>query len=385
MKILLTGGGTGGHFYPLIAVAEAIEEVSKERKLLSPFLYYMSNTPYNPSVLFDHDITYVYASAGKIRREKGVVSSIKNFFDLFATAFGVLKAGLSVFFMYPDVVFAKGGYASFPALLAAKILRIPVVIHESDSRPGKVSQWASKFAQDIAISYPDAAGFFENTSAFKNGKVVWTGNPIRKEIITPITSGAHEFLQLEEGVPTILVICGSQGAQVINDAILRALPELVENFQIIHATGKNNFEDVRGRAGVILENNPLAGRYKSFDYLNALSLRMAAGVADIVISRAGSTIFEIAAWGIPSILVPIPERVSHDQHRNAFTYARNGGAIVIEQDNLTPEILAAECNIIRTNIQKQQSMKESAKRFARLDAAEKIANVILDIAVLHEK
>lgn len=382
MKILLTGGGTGGHFYPLIAVAEAIQDKARERKFLDPTLYFMSNTPYNAGLLFDHDILYRSASAGKLRREGSISSYILNFFDLFKVLWGSFKALISVFFMYPDVVFGKGGYASFPALLAARILRIPVVIHESDSKPGKVSWWAGNFAEVVAVSYPQAAEYFPKAKAA--GKVVWTGNPIRKEIVTPITNGAFEFLGLNPDIPTILVICGSQGAQAINDAILQALPELLKDFQIIHTTGKTNFEITKGQAEVILGDNPLKTRYKPFDYLNALSLRMAAGASSLVISRAGSTIFEIAAWKIPAILIPIPERVSHDQHVNAYTYARAGGAVVIEQDNLTPDILVSQCNLIRENEAKQRSMKEAAAQFARLDAADKIADVILDIAAKHE-
>lgn len=382
MKILLTGGGTGGHFYPLIAVAEALQEKARERKFLDPALYFMSNTPYNPSVLFDHDITYLKASAGKFRRDLTILNLILNFIDIFKVLWGSFKAVLSVFFVYPDVVFGKGGYTSFPALLAARILRIPVVIHESDSHPGKVISWAGKFAQVIAVSYPQAAEFFPK--AKEAGKVVWTGNPIRKEIITPITNGAHEFLGTDPNIPVLFVLCGSLGSQAVNEAVLQALPELVKNFQIIHATGKTNFEMTKGQASVILENNPLANRYKPFDYLNALSMRMAGGVASIIISRAGSTIFEIAAWKVPAILIPIPERTSHDQHTNAYTYARAGGAVVIEQDNLTPDILVSQCNLIINNPEKQRAMKEAAAHFSRTDAAEKIADVILDIAAKHE-
>ncbi len=382
MKILLTGGATGGHFYPLIAVAEEIREVARERKLLSPKLYFMSNTPYNPSILFDNDITYVYAGAGKIRRNMGPLNLIKNFFDLFATFFGIVKATITMFSIYPDVVFGKGGYASFPALFAAKLLRIPVVIHDSDSQPGMVTTWAGKFAERVALSYPDAADYFP--IAKKKNRIAWTGNPIRREIITPITSGAHEFLNLEENTPVILVYCGSQGSQFINDAILRALPKLVEKFQIIHTTGKLNYKEVKGEADVILEGNLKSGRYKAFDYLNALSLRMSVGVSNLVIARAGSSIFEIAAWGLPSIIVPIPESVSHDQKHNAFNYARTGAAVVIEQNNLTPEILISECERIIENKEKTQKMSDAARKFAKLDAGKKVAEAIIEIALKHE-
>src|SRR3989344_2601531 len=142
MKILFSGGGTGGHFYPIIAISEAIYEKSKEKKILVPKLYFMSPTRYNPKALFDNDIQYVHVPAGKIRK----YFSLLNITDFFKIIYGSFSAIIKMFQIYPNVVFGKGGYASFPALLAARILRIPVVIHESDSIPGKVNTWAGKFA-----------------------------------------------------------------------------------------------------------------------------------------------------------------------------------------------------------------------------------------------
>src|ERR1700733_1437749 len=219
MKILLTGGGTGGHFYPIIAVASELNEIAKENRLLRPELFYMSTEPYNEGLLFENNITFVPVSAGKIRGPVSLPNLILNFFYLFSTAFGMLTATWKVFSIYPDVVFGKGGYASFPALFAARILRIPVVIHESDSAPGKVTKWAGKFAKKIAISYPEAAHFFPK------GKTAYTGNPIRKEIEIPMVTGAYELLNLKEGLKTIFIIGGSQGARHINTVIMDSLAE----------------------------------------------------------------------------------------------------------------------------------------------------------------
>ncbi len=134
MKILFTGGGTGGHFYPIIAIAEEIKRICIEQKIVAPELYFMSDKPYNKRVLSDNNIKFVPTTAGKIRR----YFSLMNFLDFFKIIFGSIKAIFTVFSIYPDVIFGKGGYASFPGLLAARVLRIPVVIHESDSHPGRV-------------------------------------------------------------------------------------------------------------------------------------------------------------------------------------------------------------------------------------------------------
>lgn len=375
MKILFTGGGTGGHFYPIIAVAEAMSEVVRERKLLEPSLYYAAPDPYDREMLVANNITFVPTPAGKVRN----YFSILNFFDYFKTGWGVIGAIFRIFFIYPDVVFGKGGYASFPTLLAAKLFRIPVVIHESDAIPGKVNKWAATFAEKIAISFPDAAEYFPAD------KIAHTGNPIRKAALLPAREGMYEFLKLSHELPIILIVGGSQGSQTLNEAILAALPKLLENFQIIHQTGQENFEDISGRAKVILVDNPYADRYKVYGYLNDLATRMSAGAAALVISRAGSTIFEIAAWGLPSILVPIPEPISHDQVKNAFAYARSGACSVIEQNNLTPGLLASEIHRILDDEKQKHAMSNAARNFARVDAAKVIGNALLDVALSHEE
>lgn len=374
MKILFTGGGTGGHFYPIIAIAEAIDDLTRERKLLEPKLFFASPTPYDREMLLANNITFIQTPAGKTRR----YFSLLNFTDPFKTAWGVVRAIHKIFFLYPDVVFGKGGYASFPTLFAARLFRIPVVIHESDAVPGRVSRWAGKFAKKVAVSYPDAAEFFPRD------KVAHTGNPVRKSVLLPAREGMYEFLKLEHDLPVILILGGSQGAMVINDAIMTALPKLVEKYQIIHQTGASNFEEMSGRAKVALGSSLHPDRYKPFAYLNDLALRMSAGAAKVVISRAGSTIFEIAAWGVPSIIIPIPESISHDQTKNAFAYARSGAAVVIEQNNLTPGVLISEIDRILGKEELTRSMSEAARRFARVDSAKLIANAIMDIALSHE-
>ncbi len=377
MKILFTGGGSGGHFYPLIAVAEAINDLAKKENLVSAQMYFMSTNQYDAEALIENNITFIPISAGKIRR----YASAANFFDIFRTGFGVLNAIQKVFKIYPDIIFSKGAYASFPVLMAAKLLRIPVIIHESDSVPGKTNLWASKFAKKIAISYPDTAKYFADAS-----KIAFTGNPLRKSILNINKAGeAHEYLKLEKSIPTILIIGGSLGAKLINERILDALDNLIEKYQVLHQTGKQNIVEVTQTADIILANNPNTNRYRAFDYLDNLNLTMAAGAADLIITRAGSTIFEIANWGVPSIVIPITESNSNHQRINAYAYARSGAAAVIEESNLTTNLLINEIERILQNAELRKKMSEAAKNFTHPDAANKIANEIINIALTHEK
>jgi UDP-N-acetylglucosamine--N-acetylmuramyl-(pentapeptide) pyrophosphoryl-undecaprenol N-acetylglucosamine transferase len=379
MKILFTGGGTGGHFYPIIAVAQAMREIATHKKILPPQFYFMAPAKYNPRALFDNEIEFVYVPAGKIRR----YFSLLNITDAFKTVSGVFIALIKMFSIYPDVVFSKGGYTSFPPLLAARILRIPVVIHDSDSHPGRASLWSGKFARRIALSYPSAAQFFKIKN--KEQKIAYTGNPIRAEIAQPLKNGAFEFLNLEQNIPVILVLGGSQGSQNINDTILSALPELLNKYQIIHQTGRANLAEIKATTSVTLKDHPYKYRYHPFDYLDELALRMSTGAANIIVSRAGSTIFEIAAWGIPSIIIPLPSSISHDQTANAFAYASTGAASVIEENNLAPHVLVTEINRIVDSAAISKTMSERAKAFSRLDSASLIAQTILNIALEHEK
>lgn len=375
MKILLTGGGSGGHFYPIIAVAESLRNIAKEKKLIDLKLYYMAPQPYDERLLFENNITFIKSSAGKMRR----YFSVLNFLDIFRTFFGTLNAVWKIYWLYPDVIFGKGGYVSFPAMFAAWFLRIPVVIHESDSHPGRVNKWAGKFARKIAVSYPDAASFFPKD------RVAFTGNPVRQEITRVAKDGAHEFLHLEKNIPVILVLGGSQGSQIINQTLLDVLEPLVKNYQVIHQTGKSNFNFVKSTANAILLTNEHKSRYQPFESLNSLALRMAAGAADLVVSRAGSTIFEIAIWNLPSVLIPITDSNGDHQRKNAYSYARTGAAIVIEENNLTPHLLQGEIDRIMENPAERAKMVAAAKSFARLDSGYLIAEEIVAIGLEHEK
>ena len=380
MKIVFTGGGTGGHFYPLMAVADEINHKVKTEKLIEPELIYIGPFVLDQEALAQRHMRFVQAAAGKKRK----YFSIKNFFDYFKVAFGILQATWKLYRIFPDVVFSKGGYAAFPTTVAARFLGIPVVIHESDAHPGKANVIASKWAEKIAISYPEVKKFFPQSVPDK--KFILTGNPVRPEIFRPVREGAYEFLELDPSLPTVLVLGGSSGAQAINDLLLDSLETLVKDYQIIHQTGSQHFDYVKSLAEVKLKASPFKDRYRPFGYLSALAMRMAFGVSSLVISRAGSgVIFEIAAVGLPSILIPIPEDVSHDQTYNAFAYAKHGGATVLKQENTTPTILLNEIKRIMNDPILWQQMSKNAKDFSRPDAARKIAEIILGIALKHEE
>ncbi|MEK7185593.1 MAG: glycosyltransferase, partial [Patescibacteria group bacterium] len=243
---------------------------------------------------------------------------------------------------------------------------------------GRVNAWAAKFATKIAVS-------FQETTIFFSVKIVsHTGQPIRKELMEPLHEGAYQFLKLSGDVPTILILGGSTGAQIINDTLVDALPELVKNYQIIHQTGKINFKDVVARTNTMLVNNPYKNRYRAFEYLDPLAMRMSVGIANLIISRAGSAIFEIAVWGIPSIIIPITDSQGDHQRKNAYSYARTTACVVLDEANLTPNILISEATRLLSNPAQLEVMKKAALGFGNRNAARAIAKEILAIALRHE-
>ena len=374
MKILFTGGGSGGHFYPIISIAEEIRAISKEERLVAPQLFFMAPDPYDEGLLFENEIAFIPVLTGKFRR----YASWKNIPDAFRTVRALFKASFLMFKIYPDIVVGKGGYGSFPALFDARLWRIPVFIHESDAVPGRVSLWAGKFAARIAVSFQEAV------KAFPGGRIAHTGNPIRKALLlnSPISRSVFE---LERDTRVILVVGGSLGSVALNEALFRALPELLSRYEVIHQTGRDNIADITARARVSLQESPWKSRYHPFGYLSSSALSSAGRLSHLVISRAGSMIFEIAAWGKPSLLVPLAESSGDHQRENAYAYAENGAADILEESNLTAGILISQVERILGNSNLSKLMSERASHFAKTDAARVIAREILDITLTHEQ
>lgn len=377
MRILFTGGGTGGHFYPIIAVAEAIRGIEAQQSITGLELVYVSDDPFDLNELKRFNIRYVQIKTGKIR----TYASIQNFFDLFRTFFALIQSVFKLFVLYPDVVLCKGGYASFPTVFAARLLRIPVIAHESDIVPGRVTTWIAPYAEKIAIAYPEVAELLPH----KN-RIALTGIPLRKEAIlqNEQVGEADTIFALEPSIPILLVLGGSQGAEIINENIMDSIVSLVDRYQIIHQTGSANFDWMKQRASDTLSQNPHASRYKPYPFLDLPLLRLAGSCATLVISRAGSMIFEIAIWKKPSIIIPLAIARGDHQRANAYSYAHSGAAVVIEEQNLKPLLLVSIIDKLITQTDQLAFMAESTKAFTHVDAANIIATALIDVVIRHE-
>lgn len=369
MKIGLVGGGSGGHFYPLIATTEVLQE-----HIPKPELYYFGPSPYSKEQLSEYDIKYVYVPAGKLRR----YFSIQNILDIGKTLIGIPVSIVKLYIIYPDVIFSKGSYTSIPVLAAAWFLRIPVVIHESDVLPGRANKFAQKFARYIAISWPDTA------QHFPEHKIALTGIPIRKAVLG-LNSSPHSALGLPDDLPILYVTGGSLGAERINNLILDSLNELLPHVRIYHQVSDAQMETVKRTARELLVDTPdLLDRYYISGTVPGGKVAALLDASTLVITRAGSTsLQEIAIHKKPSIVIPIPEEISHDQRTNAYAYAYTGSASVLEEHNLSAHLLKTEIMSILQDTERYNHMANSTQEIASTTAAQVIAEQLISIGNEH--
>jgi UDP-N-acetylglucosamine--N-acetylmuramyl-(pentapeptide) pyrophosphoryl-undecaprenol N-acetylglucosamine transferase len=367
MKIVFTGAG-GGHFYPLIAVAERIRKETFVQKIPQPDFYFFSDKPYDEEALFKNNCKFVPIPAGKLR----LYMSLDNVTDAFKTFFGCFMALGKLFSIYPDVIFAKGGYASFPTLLAARILSIPVVVHESDTVPGRTTSWAGKFALRVALSYQEALPLYPKE------KVALTGQPILDAFLPP---DGFKRTYRKKDRPVVLIIGGSQGSQILNGAFLEILPELLKTCDVVHQAGKENIEEIKKFTTNLLVGHEYKDRYFVDGFIN---MAIFYPKVDIVVTRAGSAMFEMALWQLPMIVIPIPETISRDQRSNAYAMASHGIATVLEENNLSPNILLSMITRVLDDEGVYNGMIKNVSHFENSrTAADVIAKELIRIGLSH--
>ncbi len=374
MKILFTGGGTGGHILPIIAVARELRKQQDNPEVAGrlQFLYMGPKDDFSEILLSQEGIQVYHALAGKVRRYGGVKTLFSNLLDtLIKTPLGIFQALFRMFLLSPDLIFSKGGYGALPATIAGWLLQIPIILHESDTIPGLSNRVGGFFASQIFVSFP-------RTSFFPAKKMAYVGNPIRKEVLAGSKEEAQQLLQLKGGKPVILFMGGSQGAQRINDMLLAILQEALKDFEIIHQAGEKNFTQVQEEAKTVVSKEFLP-YYHAVSFLKEPELRHVYAATNFIVSRAGSgSIFEIAALGKPSILIPLPEAAQNHQIQNAYEYANTGAAIVLEEQNLAPHFFLEKLKYLVSNTQELAKMSEAALQFAKPEAATVIARYLIE-------
>lgn len=313
-RIILTGGGTAGHVTPNIALIPRLKEAGYDIQ------YIGSYNGIEKELIEAFNIPYHGISSGKLRR----YFSWQNFSDPFRVLKGFREAHSLIKQLKPDVIFSKGGFVSVPVVLAAKRCKVPAIIHESDMTPGLANKIAIPSASKVCCNFPETLKYLPE------GKAVLTGSPIRQELLSGNKIAAMDLCGFSADKPVILVIGGSLGSVVVNDAVRQALPELLKDFQIVHLCGKGKLDP---------SLNNLKG-YAQFEYIKN-ELKDIFALSDIVISRAGANaICELVALRKPNLLIPLSANASRgDQILNARSFERQGFSMVMEEEELTKDSL----------------------------------------------
>lgn len=350
-KIVLTGGGTAGHVTPNIALLPSLREAGYE------ITYVGSYDGIEKRLIGDFDIPYVGISTGKFRR----YLDPRNFTDPFRVAKGYLQAKRFLKEYRPDVLFSKGGFVSVPVVRAAASLRIPYIIHESDMTPGLANRLCIPAAKKVCCNFP------ETMKLLPEDKAVLTGSPIRAELSRGNKLAGLDMCGFSANIPVIMVIGGSLGAANVNKAVRDALPKLLEDFQVVHLCGKDKLDN-------LLLNTP---GYKQFEYVKA-ELKDLFAMADVVISRAGANaICELLALKKPNVLIPLPAASSRgDQLLNAQSFESQGFSIVINEDDLTTELLVDKVHELYFN---RQTYIDTMSKSTQLDSIRTIMKLIEEI------
>lgn len=354
-RIILTGGGTAGHVTPNIAL------IPKLRELGYDIQYVGSYEGIEKELIEPFGIPYHGISSGKLRR----YFSVQNFTDPFRVIKGFGEARRLIKDLKPDVIFSKGGFVSVPVVLAGKKCKVPVIIHESDMTPGLANKLAIPSATKVCCNFP------ETLDNLPKGKAVLTGSPIRQELLSGNKVAAMDMCSFTADKPVILVIGGSLGSVIVNNAVREALPELLNKFQIVHLCGK-------GKTDESLNNTK---GYCQFEYIKN-ELRDIFALADIVISRAGANaICELLALRKPNLLIPLSAKASRgDQILNARSFERQGFSLVIEEEELSKDsLLEAVQNLYNNRSTFMDAMRSSGQQ----DSIDTITGLIED-AVGHD-
>jgi len=352
MRIVLSGGGTGGSVMPLLAVAEEIKKQEPSAEFL--FVGTRKGVP-EKELVQNVGMTYRAIFSGKLRR----YFSLKNLVDPFLILFGFFQSVFLILKFRPQAILSAGGFVAVPLSLAGWLLGVPIFIHQQDIVPGLANRIIVPLARRITVSFSVS---MEN---FEKKKTVLTGNPVRPEIFQGKKEEAVKIFGLEENVPVLLVKGGSTGAKDLNELIFKIIPQLTNFCQIIHLTGPGK---------MIIGEKADQTRHHQAEFL-IKEMADVYQVADLVVCRAGlGTLTELSILRKPIILVPIPD--SH-QEVNAEYFQKEADVIVLSQKTLTPEILLEE---IRNLIQSPDDLKQKGEKIfflARPQAAEEISQVIL--------
>ncbi|MBB5078492.1 UDP-N-acetylglucosamine--N-acetylmuramyl-(pentapeptide) pyrophosphoryl-undecaprenol N-acetylglucosamine transferase [Nonomuraea endophytica] len=369
LRLLITGGGTGGHTYPALTTLGAVQR----RQLPHDVLWVGTANGLEARITAEHGIPFKAITTGKLRRRPNLRELGTNIADVFRIPVGVAQAVGHAARYLPDVVLSTGGYVAVPIGVAAKLIRRPLVMHEQTTVVGLANRILSRLATRIALSHESSLDYLP---ASARAKAVVTGNPIRPELLRGDRAAAYDHFGLTFEVPLIYVTGGAQGSKQINTLISESLPVLLRHAQIVHQCGPAWIEHMRA----VPLPPELADRYHPVPYVGA-ELPDLFAAADVVVARSGAgTVSELTAVGKPSVLVPLIPTGGDEQRKNASYLASSGAARALLEPRPSAEMLLAELMPMLADPALRAAMAEAARKLGRVDAADALADVLLQAA-----
>jgi UDP-N-acetylglucosamine--N-acetylmuramyl-(pentapeptide) pyrophosphoryl-undecaprenol N-acetylglucosamine transferase len=371
MRVLVSGGGTGGHIYPALAVAMQLRE-----EYQAEILFLGSDDGLENEIVPAAGFRLATIKAGKLRR----YISWETITGVMRVPVGMVEAINLVGQFRPGVAFTSGGYVAVPAGLAARFERVPLLMHQQDVPPNLSNRLVAPLATRISVAFADSLAYFPAR------KTLQLGNPLRQAMLdvrqTP-PQEARRALGFERQEPLLLVTGGSQGARHLNQTVGKALPDLLAHCQVLQISGNALYNETRELCESVLaaQDEVVRRRYRLVAYLNE-EMPLALQAADLVLCRSGaSTLSELAALGKPSILVPLPPAIgSSPQEANAEMFGRNKAARVMKDGDLKPQVLVENVTSILASSTLLEAMSNAANSFAKPQATREIAAEIVKIA-----
>ncbi len=378
----MTGGGTGGHVSPALAVIQTLQKMSQGADWTPEFRYVGSRQGVEQGLVEAAGIPFVGVQSGKLRRAaslRGLLTR-QNLADAFRVPVGIEQAMREVRRFRPDVVLATGGYVSVPPVVAAGLLRRPVLIHEQTVQIGLANRIAARFAAQIALTFAGAAS---DLPPRLRRKTFVTGNPVRAAIFGGDKARAiarFGFDPADDALPTVYVTGGALGAQSINRAVEAVLPDLLAGCRVVHQCGRQDGERM---AGVWASLTPEGQRRYHVVPFVGTEIADIFALADLVVGRSGAgTVTEVAAVGLPALFIPLVPTGGDEQTRNARRSVEAGAALLLPSGELTGPRLLSEIGALLSDPARLRAMGAAARTLATPDAARDLARALLDMAGL---
>lgn len=366
LKIVVCGGGTGGHIYPALAIAQGLTDAAPVR-----ILYMGSKDSLEERLCRDAALPFFAVEAKGLRRSVAAIG------DLCVNYRGLRQARKELKNFAPDLVIGTGGFVSAPVVHAASQLKIPTMIHEQNAYPGVANRFLAQDAAAVCLTFKAAAEYFGKST------ILLTGLPVRKSILETSREAARRYFSLDYTKPVLLVCGGSQGARRLNNALQESWQQILEaGWRIIHITGKLNYEDVcqaADKKGL----DPASGLIL-LPYLDKMEYGLA--IADLVVGRAGASFLaEVMCKGLPSVLIPYPHAAGDHQLMNARAMEEKGAAVLLRDENCNQETMTETLLALLADGQKRSEMAQAALKMAKPEALDNLVEIALRITGFHSE